>query len=62
MRLLGNVLSLLGIGFGLAGLLFGRASWFGLNGRSVPTWILLEIAAIILLALGLGIRFSRVAH
>ena len=62
MRLLGYALSLVGVGFGLAGLFFGRASWLGLNGRSVPTWVLLEIAAFVFLALGLGIRFSRVAQ
>jgi hypothetical protein len=62
MRVLGLTLVLLGVGFGLAGLFFGRASWVGMNNHSMPTWLLWEILAVILVMLGFGIRFFRAAH
>lgn len=62
MRILGVMLVLLGVGVGLAGLLFGRASWAGVNQHSIPVWLLLEILACVLLILGLGIRFIRAPH
>jgi hypothetical protein len=62
MRIFGLTLILLGLSFGLIGLLFGRASWMGLNHHSMPTWLLWEIVAFILLILGLGIRFFRVVR
>jgi len=62
MRILGSVLIFLGAGFGLAGCFFGRASWVGLNDRSVPMWVLCELIAALLLLLGLVVRFSRAAQ
>ncbi len=57
MRIIGYVLSFVGVASALAGVLFGHASWVGLNGHSVPTWKLLEFVAGALLVLGLMILF-----
>jgi len=48
MRNLGYLLICLGILCGIIGLLFGRASWLGVNSFTVPTWILWEILAAVL--------------
>ena len=62
MRIVGSVLILLGALSGLIGCFFGRASWFGINSRSIPTWVLWEILAAFLLILGAVVRFSRASH
>ena len=62
MRIIGLVVIFLGVGIGVIGLFFGRASWIGLNNHSIPTWVLLEVLAVMLLILGFGIKFYRASH
>lgn len=51
------MLAIFGAGFATAGICFGRASWVGVNGHSVPVWLLLESLAAILLLLSLATHF-----
>ncbi len=59
MRMVGTMLAIFGVGFGIAGLFFGRASWVGVNGHSIPVWMLLEALATMLLIPSVAIRLWR---
>ena len=59
MRIIGKVLLIAGLGLCLIGLLFGRASWVGVNGRAIATWVLIEFAGAILVMISLASRLIR---
>ena len=58
MPAIAGLLTIFGLVFGLPGLFFGRAAWFGRNSRTIPVRLLLEMLALVVLILGIATRVS----